>query len=49
MSNLFCLATEYKNKAAVKKEYPGCVVVVVCGGWMVFDSNADYQKWKNQK
>jgi hypothetical protein len=43
------MTTEYKSRAEVKKEYPGCIVAVVCGGFAVFYSAEDYQTWKNQK
>ncbi len=44
------LETEYRNRAAVVKAYPGAAKIVkVCGGWAVFETVADYETWRNQK
>lgn len=38
------------NRNQVKKDYPEAVKIVkVDGGYMVFESQADYETWKNQK
>lgn len=38
------------NRKEVVAQHPGAAKIVkVCGGYMVFESMADYATWKNQK
>jgi hypothetical protein len=46
----FCREEDYKNRKAVAAEYPAAAKIrKVCGGWMVFDTLADYEIWRKQK
>jgi len=38
-----------KSRYLLKKEFSGCKIVKVCGGYHVFESYADYKTWKGQK
>lgn len=47
--NRFCNQTDYANRKAVTEEYPEAEVIKkVEGGWMVFDTNDEYETWRNQ-
>ena len=47
--SVFCSREEYKTKNAVVEAYPGWRVTPVCGGWLAFEYDTDYETWKKQK
>jgi hypothetical protein len=46
----FCREEEYENRKAVSVAYPAAAKIrKVAGGWMVFETIADYETWRKQK
>ena len=45
----FISIKDYKSIAEVQALYPGCKVVWVPGGWMVFDSLDEFEEWRKSK
>lgn len=45
----FCGKNDYETKNEVKEEYPSAEVIKRCeGGWMVFETEEEYETWKKQ-
>jgi len=45
----FCSKEEYEFDHVVEDEHPEAVVIVdVEGGWMIFDSNDEFETWEKQ-
>ena len=50
MKTVFADAQDYADKNAVKDEYSWAAeIIVVEGGWKVFESPEDAETWKNQQ
>ena len=50
MKTVFADARDYADRDAVKDNCPWAAEIVEAeGGWMVFESAADAETWKNQQ